>query len=56
MGLGVLRLEPRALWSMSISEFEAAVRGHSGIDAFEPTFHRRDLDALLQTFPDGASQ
>lgn len=52
-GLGVLRLEPRAFWSMTPKELEAALRGIAGPAAVERPLARHDLDTLIEKFPDG---
>lgn len=50
IGLGHLRLDPRAFWSMSIAEFSAAARMVLGPAADPP--RRADLAALMARFPD----
>jgi len=47
-GLGVLRLSPDALWSLTLPEIAAAARRGAGLAP--PA--RADLDALLAAFPD----
>lgn len=51
-GLGVLRLEPRAFWSMSPKELEAAMRAIATPAAGEGPPRRDDLRGLMQRFPD----
>lgn len=51
-GLGVLRLEPRAFWSMSPKEFEAAMRAVAAPGAGEGPLRRDELRGLMQRFPD----
>jgi uncharacterized phage protein (TIGR02216 family) len=51
-GFGILRLDPRAFWAMTVPEMRAAlgaVLGQRG--AAEPP-GRADLDTLMQAFPD----
>ena len=52
VGLGVLRLNPEAFWSMTPREFAAAC---SAFDGPEPATApaRADLEALMARFPDG---
>jgi len=52
MGLGVLGLAPRAFWSMTPAELDAAIRGRFGNVAFEAPLSRADLGALMHRFPD----
>jgi uncharacterized phage protein (TIGR02216 family) len=53
LGLGLLRLEPRAFWAMTPIELAAAM-----VPLFpaggEP-LRRGDFDRLMQQFPDGGS-
>ncbi|WP_072392077.1 phage tail assembly chaperone [Hyphomicrobium sp. CS1GBMeth3] len=52
IGFGVLGLEPRAFWSLTLPELDAAVRGRfGGVHAERPP-SRRELDALRARFPD----
>lgn len=56
LGLGILRLDPRAFWSMTLPEFSAAARAVTGsasrsADA-APRPARGDLAALMSRFPD----
>lgn len=52
VGLGLLRLDPKAFWSMTPLEFRAALRVITG------QFHRADpltrgeLNKLMQAYPD----
>ena len=50
-GLGVLRLDPRAFWSMTPRELAAAYRGLIGNSTIA-AMPRSALDALLSQFPD----
>lgn len=52
LGLGVLRLEPKAFWSMTLRELEAALGSLlGGLDVVAPPM-RRDMTALMQRYPD----
>ncbi len=51
-GLGVLRLEPRAFWSMTPRELEAALAGMFGRVGEEGPPTRGELSGLMQRFPD----
>jgi uncharacterized phage protein (TIGR02216 family) len=52
VGFGLLGLEPRAFWSLTLAELDAAVRGRFGaaISAAPPA--RRDLERLSERYPD----
>jgi uncharacterized phage protein (TIGR02216 family) len=52
VGFGLLGLEPRAFWSFTLAELNAAVRGRFGAAASERPLSRRDLIALGQQYPD----
>ena len=52
MAFGVLGLAPAVLWSMTMKEFEAAVRGRLGPGAGEGAMSRRDMNTLAARFPD----
>jgi uncharacterized phage protein (TIGR02216 family) len=52
VGFGVLGLEPRAFWSLTISELDAAVRGRFGAVRAERPPSRRELSALAERYPD----
>jgi uncharacterized phage protein (TIGR02216 family) len=53
MGLGLLRLEPRAFWSMTLPEFSAAARALLGPTQSLPDRpHRSELASLLARYPD----
>lgn len=54
VGLGVLRLEPRALWSMTPKELAAAVEAMSGVRGAPGPPSRADLAVLMRRFPDRA--
>ena len=46
LGFGLLGLEPRAFWTLTLTELDAAVRGRLGIVRHEPPMTRRELDEL----------
>lgn len=50
-GLGVLRLSPRAFWSMTPRELALAIRAVTGDDA--GPLRRGELADLMRRFPDG---
>ena len=50
IGFGLLGLEPRAFWSFTLPELDAAVRGRCGVAERPPA--RRELAALMDRFPD----
>ncbi len=52
MGLGVLRLEPRAFWSMTPLEFAAAARAILPPSARATLPTRAGLADLMARFPD----
>jgi uncharacterized phage protein (TIGR02216 family) len=52
IGFGLLGLEPRAFWSLTLPELEAAVRGRFGAVGAEIPPSRRELDALARRYPD----
>jgi uncharacterized phage protein (TIGR02216 family) len=52
IGFGLLGLEPRAFWSLTLPELEAAVRGRFGATHAEQPLSRRDLDVLADRYPD----
>lgn len=52
VGFGRLGLEPRAFWSLTLAELDAAVRGRFGNAQAERPPTRRELDALAIRFPD----
>lgn len=52
LGLGLLRLESRAFWSLTPREFAAAARAILPPQAAAPRPARRDLAALMARFPD----
>ncbi|MEW5963553.1 MAG: rcc01693 family protein [Pseudomonadota bacterium] len=51
-GLGLLRLEPRAFWSMTPRELAAALGAVVGPGGTGAPPSRRDLAELMQRFPD----
>ena len=52
LGLGVLRLDPRAFWAMTVPEFTAAARAIMGPHAPSTLPTRADLARLISQFPD----
>lgn len=52
IGFGLLGLEPRAFWSLTLAELDAAVRGRFGTMRAERPPSRRELTELSQRFPD----
>ncbi len=52
MGFGLLGLEPRAFWSLTLAELGAAVRGRFGSVETEKPPSRHDLAELSKRFPD----
>ena len=54
VGFGVLGLAPSVFWSMTMKEFEAAVRGRLGPGAGDGPPSRADLGAIMRKFPDAA--
>jgi uncharacterized phage protein (TIGR02216 family) len=53
VGLGLLRLEPRAFWSMTPTEFAAAARAILGPERLQPERPTRSsLSDLIAQFPD----
>jgi uncharacterized phage protein (TIGR02216 family) len=52
IGFGLLGLEPRAFWSLTLAELDAAVRGRFGAVRSERPPSRRELDALTARYPD----
>ncbi|WP_081717721.1 phage tail assembly chaperone [Hyphomicrobium nitrativorans] len=53
VGFGVLGLEPRAFWSLTLAELDAAVRGRFGATRAEEPPSRSDLSDLQDRYPDG---
>jgi uncharacterized phage protein (TIGR02216 family) len=51
-GFGVLRLEPRAFWSMTVPELDAAIRGAAGFGAKSGGPTRQRLQTMMRLFPD----
>jgi uncharacterized phage protein (TIGR02216 family) len=52
IGFGLLGLEPRAFWSLTLAELDAAVRGRlGGVRSDRPPV-RSELTALMKRFPD----
>ena len=52
VGFGVLGLEPRAFWSLTLAELEAAVRGRFGTPRSEAPPSRREFSELQRRYPD----
>ncbi len=52
IGFGLLGLEPRAFWSLTLAELDAAVRGRFGAARLERPPSRRDLMQLEHRYPD----
>ncbi len=52
IGFGLLGLEPRAFWSLTLAELDAAVRGRLGGTRSGHPPARRELAALMTRFPD----
>ena len=52
IGFGLLGLEPRAFWSLTLAALVAAVRGHFGSAHSARPLSRRDLAELPQRYPD----
>lgn len=54
-GLGLLRLDPHAFWSMTPRELSAALRGFIGAATGDAPLARGELTALMRRYPDGVS-
>jgi hypothetical protein len=52
VAFGVLGLAPAVLWSMTVPELEAAIRGRLGPTARGEAPSRADLRAMMAQFPD----
>lgn len=52
VGFGLLGLEPRAFWSLTLPELDAAVRGRFGMQRSEEPPSRRELSELQHRYPD----
>jgi uncharacterized phage protein (TIGR02216 family) len=52
LGLGILRLDPRAFWAMTLPEFAAAARAVTGPLIAPAVPDRSDLTRLMSLFPD----
>ncbi len=52
LGLGVLRLPPAHFWSMSMSELNAAVEGHTGAAWAAAPISQHEFGALMGRYPD----
>lgn len=51
-GLGLLRLEPKAFWSMTMKELSSALGVLAGATRSEQPPGRRDMTTLMAAFPD----
>ena len=51
-GLGVLRLDPAAFWSMTVTELRAALSVLGAAPAQERPPARSDVVRMMQRFPD----
>lgn len=49
-----MKLAPDVFWSMTLQEFQTALRGYQGGVGQPAAMTRTDLDALMQNFPDKA--
>jgi uncharacterized phage protein (TIGR02216 family) len=49
-GLGILKLSPRAFWSMTPRELALAIEAATGASA---PFRRNELSTLMTRYPDG---
>lgn len=56
VGFGVLGLEPRAFWSLTLAELDAAVRGRFGTLRSEDPPSRREFSELQSRYPDDEKQ
>ena len=54
LGLGVLRLNPEAFWSMTPIEFRYALEGAGVLPVHGAGIDREALDTLMAAFPDNA--
>ncbi len=52
IGFGLLGLEPRAFWSLTLAELDAAVRGRFGASQVDRPPTRREVNALGERYPD----
>lgn len=52
IGFGLLGLEPRAFWSLTLAELDAAVRGRFGTASPDRPPSRREFITLSERFPD----
>ena len=55
LGLGVLGMMPAVFWSLTPRELQAALAGKVGGKGEATPLTRRDLDTLMQRFPDERS-
>ncbi|WP_045836049.1 phage tail assembly chaperone [Hyphomicrobium sp. 99] len=55
LGLGALGMMPCAFWSLTPRELQAALAGKFGATGETAAPTRRDLDTLMQRFPDEGS-
>lgn len=56
VGFGLLGLEPRAFWSFTLAELDAAVRGRFGAIHAERPPSRAELVGLCKRFPDALEE
>jgi len=52
IGFGLLGLDPRAFWAMTVKELEAAIRGRFPTAATPAAPSRAEIDRLMLRFPD----
>lgn len=52
IGLGLLRIEPRAFWAMTLQELQAALRSIGGGYSTATPPSRGVVQSLMQRFPD----
>lgn len=52
VGLGVLALEPKVFWAMTLTELSYAMRAQLGGFASLGPPKRHDLRTLMQSYPD----
>lgn len=56
IGFGLLGLESRAFWNLTLAELDAAVRGRFGAVRPERPMSRDELTQLERLYPDGKRQ
>lgn len=53
IGLGVLQIPPNDFWSMSLSEFYAAIEGYNRVNGSgNAPLSRYELERLMERYPD----